>query len=158
MKTGLLLSFLLLSFVGFAQQIKIEDNQLVLDEPVQFKTGTADILPESETILKNVKAFLENKPFITLLRVEGHVSGGSQNQTLSESRAQAVVSWMVKNGIDCKRLLATGFGDSKPIVANNSTEKAKNNRIVFAVASLRNHVVGGMPVDGGGKVVGNACN
>ena len=52
------------------------------------------------------------------------------NQTLSQQRAAAVVAWLAQNGIDKARLVAQGFGDSKP-VADNTTEegRAKNRRV-----------------------------
>ena len=42
---------------------------------------------------------------------------------------------------------------------NSSPEgKAMNNRIEFKITELRGHAIGGMPVDGGGKVAGDSCN
>lgn len=157
MKTVLLLFGLLLSFAGFSQRFRIADNKLVLTDPVAFKGGTAELLPESETVLKNVKLFLDEKTFISLLRIEGHVAAEDAAQNLSEKRAQAVVKWLVKEGVDCKRLLAVGFGNTKPVVAADAADKAQNTRIVFAVAALRGTAVGGMPADGGGKAAGDAC-
>ena len=159
MKTVLLLVSMAVASLAASQPIKVEDNKLVLDKPVLFKTGTAELLPESEEALKSVKAFLEEKIYITTMRVEGRVTSGTpeQSQSLSEQRAQTVVKRLVKAGMDCKRLLATGFGNTKPIVDNSSSERALNNRIVFAMAALRGRAIGSMPLDGGGKIVGNAC-
>ena len=159
MKTIPLLFTLLVSAVCMAQKIRIEDNKLTLAAPVLFKTGTAEILPESEETLKNIKAYLDEKTFITTLRIEGHVAGDNptESQALSESRAMAIAKWLVKAGIDCKRLAAVGFGNTKPVVDKNSTDKALNTRTVFAVAALRGHLLGGMTADGGGKIAGDAC-
>jgi OOP family OmpA-OmpF porin len=46
------------------------------------------------------------------------------------AHAQAVVGWLVANGIDSDRLTAKGFGQTKP-VADSSTEegRAKNRRV-----------------------------
>lgn len=157
MKTGLLLFAVLLSFAGFSQRFRIADNKLMLTDPVAFKAETTELLPESETVLKNVKLFLDEKTFISLLRIEGHVASEDAAQNLSEKRALAVVKWLVKEGIDCKRLLAVGFGNTKPAAAADAADKAPNAKIIFAVAALRGTAVGGMPVDGGGKVAGDAC-
>ena len=68
------------------------------------------------------------------LTVEGHTdsSGGAQqNLRLSESRAQAVMQYMIENmDIAAYRIKAAGFGDSRPI-ANNGTAagRALNRRI-----------------------------
>lgn len=44
----------------------------------------------------------------------------SSNQKLSEQRALAVCKWLVENGIDCKRLIAVGFGSTKPVASNDT--------------------------------------
>lgn len=162
MRKSLVALFVLFSsFTCFSQNFKIENNELVLDQPIVFKTGNAELLPQSEEVLLNIKLFLQGKTYISLLRIEGHTSSdgkASDNQTLSEQRALAVSQWLQKNGVDCKRLIAVGFGSTKPLVSETAPEdKAKNSRIVFAVASLRGHPIGGNPVDGGGKVVAGPC-
>lgn len=159
MKKCFLFFSLIASLASLSQKIRIEDNKLTLAAPVLFKTGIAEILPESEETLKNVKAYLDEKLFITTLRIEGHVSGdnAAENQTLSEGRAMAIAKWLAKAGIDCKQLVAVGFGNTKPVVDATSTDKALNTRTVFAVAALRGHPLGGMTADGGGKVAGDVC-
>lgn len=144
-----------------AQLPKIENNQLVLDNPVSFKTGSNELTDEGKDALKLVKEFLIAKTYVTLLRVEGHSDNDgneSEKQKLTEQRALAVCRWLVANGIDCKRLIAVGFGSTKPIESNDSpTGKAANRRMVFALAALRDKMIGGMPADGGGVVAGDIC-
>jgi len=45
-------------------------------------------------------------------------------------------------------------------IADNSTPagKAENRRVCFVNVALRGHVIGSMPVDGGGKIAGEVCN
>ncbi len=146
----------------FAQIPTISNGALVIEEQVYFKPGTAILETEASVPLQKVKAFLDAKPDITLLRVEGHTDNGaaeSSNQSLSEKRALAVCKWLVDKGIDCKRLIAVGFGSSKPEFNNDTPEgKAGNRRMVFKITSLRGRVIGGLPVDGGGNVAGEVCN
>lgn len=65
--------------------------------------------------------------------VVGHTdSKGSAayNQTLSEQRAQAVVNWLVENGVNADQLTAKGAGESKPIASNDTAEgRAQNRRV-----------------------------
>ena len=84
---------------------------------------------------------------------------GDYNQMLSEKRALTVCKKLIAMGVDCKRLIAVGFGDTKP-VADNSTPagKAENRRISFVNVALRGKVIGGLPIDGGGQVAGEVCN
>jgi OOP family OmpA-OmpF porin len=140
-------------FACYAQGYRLEGMELKPDGNIVFESGTANIKPESEAALRNVKKYLDDKTYITLLRVEGHVDGSGQDQTLSEARANAIATWLVNAGVDCMRLTPVGFGNTKPV----SEIKAANNRIAFANAALKGRPIGGMPVDGGGKVAGDPC-
>lgn len=142
-----------------AQPVEIENNQLKLAHVVLFQTGTAQLLPESDSALQQVKKFLTDRTYVSLLRVEGHLAAGGNEtaaQTLSEKRALAVCRWLTEKGVDSKRLLPVGFGSSKPAFANTSpAERSGNNRVVFVIAALRGRLIGGMPADGGGKIAGS---
>jgi OOP family OmpA-OmpF porin len=99
---------------------------------IHFDTGKAAILPDSEPILAQIQALLQQRPDLKL-RVEGHTDNAgtrTANQKLSEQRAAAVVSWLVGHGLDRSRLAAQCFADTKP-VADNSTEegRAQNRRV-----------------------------
>lgn len=164
---GLFLSVALASISeSFAERTKttnfqLENGALKLPGPVVFETGSDKLKPESDGVLWIVADYLDAKSYITTLRIEGHTDSdgnANANQTLSEKRALAVARWLVAHGVDCKRLIAVGFGSQKPIFANNSPEnKAQNRRIAFVNAALRGHAIGGMPVDGGGRVAGDVC-
>ena len=99
---------------------------------IQFDTGKAAILPASEPVLGEVQKLLENRPDLRI-RIEGHTDNVGQraaNQALSERRAQAVMGWLIANGIDAGRLSAKGFADTQPVADNGSAEgRAKNRRV-----------------------------
>ena len=102
---------------------------------INFDSGKAAILPDSEGVLSEIAKLLEQAPDLKL-RVEGHTDNqGSAvaNQALSERRAQAVVAWLTSHGVAASRLTAQGFGQTKP-VADNSTDagRAKNRRVELA--------------------------
>jgi len=144
------------------RSFQLEGNELVVPAPVVFETGTDRIKPESEAALEHVRAYLEAKSYITLLRIEQHTDSdgdAAKGLELSGKRADAVARWLVSHGVDCKRLLPVGFGNYKPVAANDSPEnKAQNRRTVFVNAALRDRPIGGMPVDGGAPMPpGNAC-
>ena len=145
-----------------AQLPKTENGKLVLENPITFKTGSAELTDEGKETLKPVKEFLLQKDYITTLRVEGHLDNslsGSASQTLTEKRAMTVCKWLIENGIDCKRLMPVGFGSTKPIASNDDPiEKAQNRRIEFIPAALKGKAIGGMPLDGGGALAGDPCN
>ena len=55
------------------------------------------------------------------------------NQILSENRAKSVMDYLITKGIDKKRLKATGYGDTKPVIADAQTEEdhQKNRRTEY---------------------------
>jgi OOP family OmpA-OmpF porin len=133
-----------------------------LPGPVEFDVGTAVLRPTSEPVLEHVKKYLDAHPEVTKLRIEGHTdttNDDASNQTLSEQRAMAVTAWLVGKGVDCKRLLAVGFGESKLLHKPELTDahRQDNRRVDFFPAQKNGKAEGSGPIDGGGKQAGNAC-
>ncbi len=144
-----------------APTFDVQDNRLALPAPVVFETGGPTLAGDAQPGLEHVAAFLNAKAYVTLLRLEGHVDADTppeKAQGLTEARALAAARWLVSRGISCKRLLPVGFGASKPVAPNDTPEnKAQNRRLEARVAELRGRAIGGMPVDGGGRVAGDPC-
>lgn len=144
-----------------ARQYTLEGNRLVLPSPIEFKAGTAELLPASTKAIAVIAGYLKDKAYISLLRVESHLDSsgtGEAGQRLSEQRALAVAKALVKQGTECKRLLPVGFGANKPVAANDNAEgRAKNQRVEAVNAELKGRAIGGMPTDGGGKIAGDPC-
>jgi OmpA-OmpF porin, OOP family len=140
----------------------VRGGALKLPGPVVFETGSDKLSPVSDEVLEVVHDYLDAKPEITLLRVEGHTdSDGAPpaNQTLSEHRALAVARWLVGVGVACNRLLPVGFGQTKPIAPNDTPDnKAQNRRVDFVNAAVKGKALGGLAVDGGGHVAGDPCH
>ena len=74
---------------------------------------------------------------IKRIEIQGHTdnSGSADhNQTLSDQRADAVRAWLTSHGVTPDRLVAKGFGQSKPLVPNvTPAMKAKNRRVQFII-------------------------
>lgn len=102
---------------------------------IHFDTGKAAVLPESEDTLKQILQLLQQNADLKL-RIEGHTDNqgaSAANQVLSEKRAQAVVGWLVANGVDLGRLTAKGYGQTKPVADNGTEEgRARNRRVELA--------------------------
>lgn len=151
---------LLLNILINAQsEFKLEQNELILPAPILFETGNEKIkIEESKITLNHIKAYLESKTYISLIRIESQTDNAgkeNENQILSEKRAKSVYEWLVNNGIECKRIIAVGFGSTKPKAYNSTTEgRSENRRISVINAELRNRAIGGMPLDGGGVISG----
>lgn len=99
---------------------------------VSFKPNSAVLEPSSTAVLDQVVATLNAWPFARV-EIQGHtdnVGSAEANRQLSASRAEAVRAYLVKAGIDGKRLTAVGYGEDLP-VADNTTEagRALNRRV-----------------------------
>jgi outer membrane protein OmpA-like peptidoglycan-associated protein len=91
------------------------------------------VRPESGATLTEVANLLKAQPGLRV-EVGGHTDNTGEkahNMELSKARAEAVVAALVsQHGIDPKRLVAKGYGASKPVADNDSTAgKAKNRRV-----------------------------
>jgi OOP family OmpA-OmpF porin len=142
-------------------KFELDHGKLVVPSQVVFETNSAKLAPAADAALDHVKAYLVAKADITLLRVENHADNqgnAEAAQALSDARALAVAKALVGRGVDCKRLVPVGFGGTKPIADNGTPDgRALNRRTDFVNVALRGHVIGGMPVDGGGHLAGDPC-
>jgi OmpA-OmpF porin, OOP family len=134
----------------------LKKDKLEIPGQIVFESGSAVLKPESDAAINQLKQYLDETPRVTKLRIEGHtdnVGSAPANETLSGQRALAIKAALVAKGINKDRLLAVGFGQSKPI-ADNTTEdgKAKNRRTEFHVAELSGKKYLGLDPSGGGKV------
>lgn len=134
----------------------LKKDRLEIPGQIVFESGSAVLKPESDAAISQLKTYLDETPRVTKLRIEGHtdnVGSAESNETLSGQRALAIKAALVAKGINKDRLLAVGFGQSKPI-ADNATEegKAKNRRTEFHVAELGGKKYLGLDPTGGGKV------
>jgi outer membrane protein OmpA-like peptidoglycan-associated protein len=114
-------------------EARIEAGEIKILQQVKFKTNSAEILPESDSILSAVAKILGDHPEITNVRIEGHTDnrgGAAMNLALSGRRAASVVNWLVRRGIDKSRLSSKGFGLTRPIDSNTTEEGRQNNRRV----------------------------
>lgn len=104
-------------------------NKIVLDD-VHFNTGESTLRESSFEALKKLKKALDRNESLKVM-IAGHTDSrgsDSSNQKLSEARAQSVVDWLVKKGIEKERLKAKGFGERQPIGSNDTPEGRQKNR------------------------------
>ncbi len=101
--------------------VKVLSNKVIPD--VQFETNSAKIKPVSYPVLDNAVNTLKDWGNSNV-EIAGHTdrrntSKAAYNQKLSEKRAKAVLKYVVKKGIEAKRLTAKGYGFSQPIAEND---------------------------------------
>jgi len=123
---------------GCPTSVRVTDEEIIILEQVQFKTGSAVILKASDDLLFQVAVVLSEHPEIVKIEVQGHTDnrgGKAYNRKLSDKRAAAVVKWLAKKGnVDPSRLTSHGYGMDEPISDNDTPEgRQKNRRVQFKI-------------------------
>jgi len=119
------------SFEDVVLTITYEAPKTFTLNSIQFETGKADLKPSSYTLLQDIVEIMRLKPTMKIL-IGGHTDSDGDDATnliLSQKRADAVKNYLISKGIDGKRIVAVGYGETKPVADNSTTEgKAKNRR------------------------------
>ena len=114
---------------------KVEVGGKITLNGITFASGSDKISVSSEIVLNNVyDALKEKKEEVVQIQGFSDNSGNKNtNLLLSEKRANAVMIWLVKKGIDKKNLTSNGYGPENPIADNATAEgREKNRRIEFS--------------------------
>jgi outer membrane protein OmpA-like peptidoglycan-associated protein len=121
-------------------------NEVLSDvfDNLNFEFGKAEIKKESLPFLdKLADTMLKAKNW--KLDIEGHTDDkGSEdfNLKLSQNRANAVKNYLVSKGVSADVITAKGFGESKPLVSNDSdSNREKNRRVEFKITKSNNEVI-----------------
>lgn len=117
-------------------QAAIQGHETQLRESVVWESGDTELSFEAKQSLDRVVDVLirYQRP---VLRVIGHTDSdgpADKNRELSLARASSVVDYLIKSGIDPRRIRAVGYGEVAPL-ASNSTEfgRRQNRRVEFLV-------------------------
>ncbi len=109
---------------------RIEIGKGIALKNIFFEYKKANLNKESKVELKRLVNLMIKYPTLRL-EISGHtdnVGDEEYNQKLSLRRANAVVEYLVRNGIQSDRLVAKGYGFSKPIASNDSELGRQQNR------------------------------
>jgi len=104
---------------------------------IEFGTGRADLTSQARAELQKAIAFVKVHPEAKIV-VEGHtdsVGPATYNQFLSQQRAESVRRFLLDElGVDPERIVARGYGETRP-VANNSSPggRQQNRRVVIGL-------------------------
>lgn len=124
---------------GAGNTVINEINQTITQAGgIQFVTGSAELTPKSKSTLDAVAAIL-NKTTSVKAEINGHTDtqgAAEANMTLSKRRADTVLNYLVSKGVAATRLTAKGWGETAPLVPNDTTEdaRAQNRRVEFKLA------------------------
>jgi len=125
-------------FASSEARVFREGNNIILRlVGLTFDSGASQIRPQSFDLLAKVEKAIDVFPRSELI-IEGHTDshgGDDLNQKLSQARAESVQQYMINAmRIPTYRLIATGYGETRP-VASNETEsgRSRNRRIDIVI-------------------------
>ena len=114
----------------------LKKDAVVQLQDITFETGKADLKSESNEELDRLVSLLEGNQTIKV-EISAHtddVGNDDSNLKLSEKRAKTVVDYLTTKGVKGDRMTAKGYGETQPLVANDTDEnKAKNRRVQFKI-------------------------
>jgi outer membrane protein OmpA-like peptidoglycan-associated protein len=118
-------------------QVRVMGDKIVLDDRVHFRTNNAIIRPISYPLLERLAKLIKEHQEYIHIDIEGHADErGNEafNQKLSEDRAQSVLEFLVKRGVERARLTSTGFGTTRPLTPKRGEYAwLLNRRVEFRV-------------------------
>ena len=130
-----LISNLKISEGGVDLRRKLLAEGRISTNGILFNSGSADILPQSMGIIRQISQVLNQDPSISL-NIVGHTDSDgtdASNLALSKSRAESVKKALeTVYGISGDRLSTEGKGETEPVADNSTVQgKAQNRRVEF---------------------------
>jgi outer membrane protein OmpA-like peptidoglycan-associated protein len=118
--------------------VPIEVNATMVLKNIFFDVNKFELKPESRVELDELIRLLNENPTMKI-EIGGHtdnVGKPADNLTLSNNRAKAVIDYLTSKNVPVQRLVAKGFGETKPIADNKTDEgRALNRRTELRVIS-----------------------
>ena len=118
------------------KEVQTEINDILKVENIQFEVDSSIITPQGIETVKKIYGILKKYPNIKI-EIGGHTDSdgdAAYNRQLSQERVDMVKKALVEFGLDGSRFTTKGYGESKPLVPNDSPEnKAKNRRVEFII-------------------------
>ena len=115
-----------------------EENKPIVFEAMNFGTNSSRLNTTVKPKLDYIVRFLTNYPMFKL-EVEGHTDSDGReenNLRLSVKRAESIATYIIQQGgFDPARVTSRGYGETRPIVPNDTEEnKEKNRRVEFKLS------------------------
>jgi OmpA-OmpF porin, OOP family len=119
------------------KKVQITKTKIIILDKVYFATNKSKIKSKSYSLLKDVATVLKDNAWVKKVRIEGHTDDTGKHESnvkLSQARAEAVKTYLIKQGVASERLEAVGHGPDKPLVNDTTKEaRAQNRRVEFSI-------------------------
>jgi outer membrane protein OmpA-like peptidoglycan-associated protein/tetratricopeptide (TPR) repeat protein len=127
---------------------KIFKQKMIVIPNIYYDYDKADLRPESKAVLDSILVFFNDNKDLTIELGSHTDSRGSDayNQKLSQARAQSAVDYLIEKGVAKDRLVAVGYGETKPVnkcvngVECTEEEYQKNRRTTFRIIGSKQQI------------------
>jgi outer membrane protein OmpA-like peptidoglycan-associated protein len=117
--------------------------RVVIGEGVLFDLDKAQLRPQAERVLREIKAAIFDARAFTMVTIEGHTDdrgSSSHNLDLSQRRTAAVARFLTNNGVPNGNVYTQALGASRPRVPNTDDDgRAKNRRFEIVLTRPAKH-------------------
>jgi len=118
---------------------KLEVDALLSLKEINFESNSFKLSEGSFIELRRVIKLMKENPKLAV-EIAAHtddVGSAAYNKNLSDKRSNSIVEFLVENNIVSNRFVARGYGESQPLLANDSEEnRAKNRRVELKILSV----------------------
>jgi len=114
------------------ERLKNENLKITMNSEVSFAYNSSQLTPAFHNTLDKVADILNRYPRSSI-RITGHTDNrgsAEYNQRLSEQRAESVKYYLVDRGVDARRIVTDGRGETQPRASNNTEAGRQLNRRV----------------------------
>jgi OmpA-OmpF porin, OOP family len=116
--------------------VPIEEGQIVRLNNISFEFGKSTLRDESFGELDRIGLTMTQNSKL-VIELGGHtdnIGSDAANLKLSQDRADAVREYLIGKGIEPDRVASKGYGESRPLVTNETPEgQAANRRVEFTI-------------------------
>ncbi len=110
-----------------------EKGEPIVFESLEFESNSTKLRAHVRPKLDYIARFLNTYPMFKLV-VEGHTDSDGRSESnlqLSQQRAERIATYIIGRGeLDPVRVSAKGYGESRPVVPNDTEENKRINRRV----------------------------
>lgn len=118
----------------------LKEGEVFTVENISFKSNSAELEEASEDALQEIVGFLKENNNV-IVEIGGHASRMATNyyaSDLSSNRAKTVVAYLKSYNIGFERLLAKGYGKSKPVCMDNTNDcNRRNQRVEVKILKIK---------------------
>lgn len=106
---------------------------------ITFKANEAELLPMSEKSLSEIIDFLTLNPYV-IIEIGGHASRQASPDFASRvslQRAESVVQFLRRRGVESQRMFPKGYGKSRPVCLEDTADcKRRNQRVEVRILKV----------------------